>query len=49
MSPVVGGQHFGYDKAGMKAAKKHAKLTGKPMKSKPPKKAAKLPKGLGFS
>ena len=30
--PKVGGKHFGYDKAGVKAAKEEAKKTGKPMK-----------------
>jgi hypothetical protein len=45
--PHVGGKTFGYDKAGVKAAKKHAKLTGQPLKVKKPKTAPKMPPGLG--
>lgn len=45
--PTVGKAHFGYDKAGVKAAKKHAKMTGQPLKAKPPKRAPKMPPGLG--
>jgi hypothetical protein len=36
--PKVGGKHFSYGKAGMKAAKTYAKATGKVMKKKRPKK-----------
>jgi|TARA_R110000822_G_scaffold126355_1_gene261572 hypothetical protein len=36
--PMVGNKSFGYGAAGMKAAKKAAKKTGKPMKMKAKKK-----------
>ena len=39
--PRVGSKHFAYSPKGMKAAKKEAKRTGKPMKNAAKKPAAK--------
>lgn len=50
MSPMVGGEHFGYDKEGMKKAKAKAKKTGRKMKMTGAKKKSgrKMTGGMGY-
>jgi len=40
LMPKVGNRHFSYTKAGQKAAKKYAKITGKKVTKRKPKRRA---------